>query len=114
VSLIFIPTGTITELTPCPSSTTSTHFIVNNTKEAELVAQLVIGFRCGSLSKMNHLWGHSKTQEVITIHWHQMTDGTKKEDDTLSGGSELITLCLGSIHKSIVANELALKRNVNL
>lgn len=43
-----------------------------------------------------------------------MTDGTKREDDTLSGGSELITLCLGLIHKSIVQNELALRRNVNL
>lgn len=34
----------------------------------------------------------------------------QREDDTLSGGSELITVCSGLIHKSIVANELALKR----
>lgn len=40
-----------------------------------------------------------------------MTDGTKRGDDTLSGGSELITLRLRLIHKSIV---VALKRNVNL
>ena len=63
---------------------------------------------------MDHLLGQRETQEVINIHERQMTDGTKREDDTLSGGSELITLCLGLIHKSIVVNEPALKRNVNL
>lgn len=34
-----------------------------------------------------------------------MSDGTKREDDTLSGGSELITLCLELTHKSIAAKE---------
>lgn len=59
---------------------------------------------------MDHLRGHRATYEVINIHYYQMTDGIKREDDTLSGGSELITLCLGLIHKSIVVNELALKK----
>ena len=43
-----------------------------------------------------------------------MTDGTKREDDTLSGGSALITLCLGLIHKSIVVNEQAPKKECEL
>lgn len=34
-----------------------------------------------------------------------MSDGTKREDDTLSGVSELITLCLELTHKSIAAKE---------
>lgn len=33
----------------------------------------------------------------------------QREDDISSGGSELITHCSGLIHKSIVANELAVK-----
>lgn len=73
-----------------------------------------MGFGVAPEPKRDHLRGHRETQEVINIRSHQMTDGIKQEDDTLSGGSELITVCLGLIHRSIVENELALKRNLNL
>lgn len=90
--LIFIRTGTITELTSHQPAA-STHPIINKTKEAEPVARVLIGVVW--LFNQNGPAALSQ-RDVINIYQHQMTDGTEREDDTLSSGSELITPCSGS------------------
>lgn len=51
---------------------------------------------------------------MVNIRKHQVTDGTKRGDDILSGGSEWITPRLGLNREPIVVAAPALKENVKL
>lgn len=120
VSLIFIPTGTITELTPLSAPPPpSTHLIVNNTKGKlkKTVVKVLIGFLVFGA------WTQSGPSARVTVRrkeWLGSTCvkwlmGQRGRMTPCPSGSELNHVhCSGLIHKSIVANEVTLKRNVNL